>query len=148
MKIAKQFIWAAPLGLLLAGCNTPQSDDPVAEWRAEGQLPPTGAQVQRVYAQPQAYPAADTPRVVVDPTRKEGASGDYALADTIRERFEYDRGLSPSLQRVTISVRDGRLTLRGTVKSDFDARNLVDSLRDIPGVVKVKNELEVNPNWY
>jgi osmotically-inducible protein OsmY len=51
------------------------------------------------------------------------------------------------MRRVTISVRDGHVTLRGTVRSDLDERVIMDNLRELPGVGHIKNELRVNPNW-
>jgi osmotically-inducible protein OsmY len=147
MRIAKQFIWIAPLGFLVAGCNAPvRQDTTVAQWQNEYQLPATGRQTQRVYAYPQtqSYPAV--PKVVVDSSRKEGSQGDFVLANNIRERLEYDRTLSPSLQNTTIVVRDGWVTLRGTVRSDLDARLAVDTLRDMTGVRHVKNELVIAAN--
>ena len=58
MKIAKQLIWIAPIGLLIAGCAAPvRQDTTVAQWQSEYQLPATGRQTERVYtySQTQAY---------------------------------------------------------------------------------------------
>jgi len=146
-KTAKQLIWIAPLSVLIAGCSSTPNvpETAMAEWRSEYQLPPTGGDSQRVYVYTEkpAYP--EMPRVVVDPGRKEGAAGDYALANSIRNSLEDNRGLAPSLQHTTIIVRDGWVTLRGMVRSDMDARLAMDSLREIPGVRRVKSELEINP---
>ena len=154
VSFAKHLFWAAPLSLLITGCNLPNlSDVPVhpdatiADWQQTGQLPPTGTERPRVYANPISYPLVYEPQIiVVGDTTQEQASG-QALGDSIRQRVAFDRGLAPSLQRVTISIENGALALQGTVKSDFDARIIVDSLRDVPGVTDIRNQLAINPNW-
>lgn len=148
MKILKQLSWITPLALLMAGCAVPvKPDTAIAEWQREGQLPPTGTQVQQVYVNPENYPAIYEPRIIVQVDTRHNRSGDLALGDEIRQRVEYDRGLAPSLQRVTFLVQNGDIVLQGTVKTDFDARVIVDALRDMPGVTQIRNELEINPNW-
>src|ERR1044071_6500785 len=119
MKMTRQIIWAAPITLLIAGCasptyqsSTPYDNPTVAEWQREGQLLPTG-ESPRVYVQPETS-AVDMPKIVVESNRHD--SSDLALADSIRQKLQFNRGLAPSLRNVTISVRDGRVTLRGTVK--------------------------------
>ena len=140
-----QLVWITGLTLLIAGCAAPvRQDATISEWQQEGLLPPTGAERSRIYTEPESYPANE-PSIIVDADQGRSNSGDLALADAIRRQVEYDRGLTPSLQHVAIEVRDGRVILQGTVKSDLDARVIVDDLRDIPGVTRIKNNLEINP---
>src|SRR4051812_15286447 len=128
MKILKQFAWIIPLALLI-GCAAPvESDHTIAEWQQNGMLPPTGDETTRVYSQRETYPSAQ-PSIIVQTESGKTATGDLALADSIRRQFEYDRGLAPSLQRVTVEVQDGRVVLRGTVRSDLDQRVIVDDIR-------------------
>ena len=146
MKSMKLLVCITPLALLIAGCAAPvREDTTISEWQHEGLLPPTGVQSARVYDVPESYPAS-VPSIIVDPARRQDTSTVMALADTIRRRVEYDRGLTPSLERVTIEVRDGRVVLQGSVKSDLDARVIVDDLRDIAGVTSIMDNLEINPN--
>jgi len=146
MKTLSQFAWTIPLALLIAGCAAPTTGDPtIAEWQREGMLPPTGGENSQVYSQTQSYPAVE-PGIIVQTTDNRPAAGDLALADTIRRQFEYDRGLAPSLQHVTVEVRDGRVILRGTVRSDLDQRVIVDNIRDVAGVTRITDNLEINPN--
>ena len=145
MKIMKQLVWIAPLGLLIAGCAAPvREDNVVAAWRYENQdqLPQTGSSVERVYSMPESAPM---PTIVVESHRND--SSDISLADSIRRQLEFNEGLKPSMQHVTISVRDGRVTLRGSVRSDLDKRVIMDNLRELPGVGHIKDELRVNANW-
>lgn len=144
MKNIKFFLWIVPLALLVAGCTAPTyHDNTIAEWQRDGMLPPTGGGPSRVYPEPARYPAT-TPSIVVQ-SNNGNTSGDLALADNIRKELEYNLGLAPSLRDVTIAIDNGAVTLQGTVKSDLDARVIVDDLRDIAGVSRINNEMVINP---
>lgn len=145
MKTLKQFAWITPLALLI-GCAAPvQSDHTIAEWQQNGMLPPTGDEASRVYSRAETYPATE-PSIIVQTDNGRTSAGDLALADAIRRDFEYDRGLAPSLKQVTVEVQNGRVILRGSVRSDIDQRAIVDNVRDIAGVTRITDELEINPN--
>jgi len=148
MKTLKTLFWSVPLALLIVGCTAPvEQDHTIAEWQREGLLPPTGRDTTRVYssAEPIKYPA-NAPSIIVQTDDRRNSSIDLALADSIRQQIEYDRGLAPSLRRVTIEVQNGQVTLTGVVKSDLDARVIVDDLRDVTGVNRITDNLEINPN--
>ena len=147
MKNFKKLFWTAPLALVLAGCAVPPvvNHTPYAEWQREDLLPQTGTSASYVYPQRSTYPAADL-NIIVQTDEKRNTSGDVRLADTIRQQVEYNRGLTPSLQGVTIEVHDGSVILQGSVKSELDARVIVDNLRDITGVTRVINNLQIDPN--
>ena len=145
MKTLKLFAWITPLALLI-GCAAPvETDHTIAEWQQNGMLPPTGDEAARVYPQTETYPSTE-PSIVVQTDNGRTAAGDLALADSIRRDVEYDRGLAPSLKQVTIEVQNGRVILRGSVRSDIDQRAIVDNMRDIAGVTRITDELEINPN--
>src|ERR1043166_8119248 len=96
MKIMKQLVWIAPLGLLIAGCAAPvREDNVVAAWRYENQdqLPQTGSSVERVYSMPESAPM---PTIVVESHRND--SSDISLADSIRrqQRYQFGRQHSPT----------------------------------------------------
>ena len=146
MKTLKQFVWITPLALLI-GCAAPvESDHTIAEWQQNGMLPPTGDETTRVYLQRETYPSAD-PGIIVHAANGKSAAGDLALADSIRRQFEYDRGLAPSLRRVTVEIQDGRVILRGSVRSDIDQRAIVDHVREIAGVTRITNDLQIDPSF-
>src|SRR5579871_6801581 len=148
MKIIKQLMIMTPLALLVAGCMPVRPNPTISEWENEGQLPrltPTGYEGQRVYSQSVSYPFDDRPLILVEQSRQQNRGSDLALAKAIRRHIEYDAGLAPSLSGVTIAVKNDVVTLQGTVRSDFDARIIVNNLRDVSGVTLVKNDLEVNP---
>jgi hypothetical protein len=147
MKTLSGLFCISPLVLLIAGCAAPVAQDhTIAEWQNEGLLPPTGAETTQVYEdRSSAYPATE-PSIIVQTDQRRNASGDLALADAIRQQVEYDRGLAPSLRRVTIQVQNGRVILQGSVRSDLDARVIVDDLRDVTGVTRITDNLEINPD--
>jgi hypothetical protein len=146
MKNMKQLFWIAPLAVLIAGCAAPvQQDATLAQWERAGLLPPTGGGASRVYPEPASYPA-EAPNIVVESNNGRSDRFDLALADAIRQQVEYDRGLAPSLQHVTVVVQNGCVILRGTVKSDLDARVIVDNFRDVAGVRQITDQLEINPD--
>jgi hypothetical protein len=150
MKITKQLILMTPLALLVAGCVPVHPDQTISDWESNGQLPrltPTGYEGQRVYSEPAAYPLS-RPKIVVEQDRQQFRNSDLALAQVIRDHVQYDEGLAPSLQHVTIAVKGGDVTLQGTVKSDLDSRVIVDNLRDVSGVTVVNNNLEIVSNEY
>lgn len=153
MKIAKELILMTPLALLVAGCNLPaRQDTTVADWVATGQLPqfaltPTGTRAQRVYSDTTpTYPYPNPPTIVVSTDQQHNVGNDRALADAIRRHIQYDRGLAPSLEHVTIGVGNDAVTLQGSVRSELDARVIVDDLRDVDGVTTVRNYLVIDPN--
>lgn len=144
MKSLKCLLGVVSVALLAAGCTAPvYHDNTIAEWQSDGMLPPTGGGPSRVYPEPARYPAP-APSIVVRSNNR-NTPGDLALADNIRKQLEYDTGLAPSLQNVTIDVDDGAVILQGTVKSELDARVIVDDLRNIAGVSRVNDELEIDP---
>ena len=147
MKITKQLIIMTPLALLVAGCMPVRPNPAISQWESDGQLPrltPTGYEGQRVYSQTVTYPHDDRPTIIVE-GQQQYRSTDLALARAIRRHIEYDAGLAPSLVGVTIAVKNNVVTLQGSVKSDLDARVIVNNLRDVSGVTLVRNDLEINP---
>jgi hypothetical protein len=166
MKNIKKLVWFSPLTLLIAGCAGPvHQDATISEWQREGMLPPngrgetiaqferggrllpTGSETENVYTEPTRAPLTGEPKIVVESDQDQRRASDLALAEIIRLHMDADRGLAPSLGRVVISVRDGRVTLQGTVKSDLDARITADNVREVAGVTEVDNNLGINPNW-
>ena len=46
-------------------------------------------------------------------------------------------------EHVTVTIRDGVVTLQGMVFDDWDLRNAIRLSRKVPGVKRVVNELEI-----
>lgn len=73
------------------------------------------------------------------PSRRRGSS-DRVLWAVIMERLEDERRLD--LRDVDVEVRDGEVTLNGTVRRKEDKRRIED-VADIEGVRNVQNNLRV-----
>ena len=145
----KLLMMITPLALLASGCNAPvRHDTTISNWVRDGELPPYppgGISGEHAYLATLNYPLNNEPSIVVEADRDQIRASDMALAKAIRRHVEYDRGLAPSLVGVSIRVQNDVVILQGAVRSDFDARIIVDDLREVPGVTLVENDLAVNP---
>ncbi len=70
---------------------------------------------------------------------------DRQLMRRIRRAVVADKSLSTEAHNITITSQDGAVTLRGTVKSDEEKKNIEDKAAGIAGQGKVTNELTVAP---
>jgi osmotically-inducible protein OsmY len=67
---------------------------------------------------------------------------DVDTTAAIRKRV-VDTKMSVDAQNVKIITQDGRVTLRGPVKSDTEKKRIEEIAGSVAGVSKVNNELEV-----
>lgn len=77
----------------------------------------------------------------VDPSAEDNRPGDEALADAVRR--ELRRDASTTDLRIHVQVVNGVAHLRGTVPSLEDAENAEAVASDVPGVIEVDEELDV-----
>ena len=68
---------------------------------------------------------------------------DRALTQKIRQAITSDDGLSTNGQNVKIIASDGKVTLRGPVKSAKEKADIATKATQIAGVKQVDNQLEV-----
>ena len=68
---------------------------------------------------------------------------DRALTQKIRQAITSDDGLSTNGQNVKIITSDGKVTLRGPVKSAKEKADIAAKAIQIAGVKQVDNQLEV-----
>ena len=68
---------------------------------------------------------------------------DRALTQKIRQAITSDDGLSTNGQNVKIITSDGKVTLRGPVKSAKEKADIAAKATQIAGVQQVDNQLEV-----
>ncbi|HKB90898.1 MAG TPA: BON domain-containing protein [Opitutaceae bacterium] len=68
---------------------------------------------------------------------------DRALTQKIRQAITSDDGLSTNGQNVKIITSDGKVTLRGRVKSAKEKADIAAKATQIAGVKQVDNQLEV-----
>ena len=69
--------------------------------------------------------------------------GDRAISQDIRAAITADDSLSTNGKNVKIITSDGTVTLRGPVKSDKEKAEIEAKAKQIAGVKKVDNQLEI-----
>src|SRR5919109_3517248 len=79
-----------------------------------------------------------TPPTASDQSENEG---DRKITQQIRQAVTKDDSLSTSAQNVKIITQDGKVTLRGTVKSDREKQKIGETAKKASGVKNVENLL-------
>jgi osmotically-inducible protein OsmY len=72
-----------------------------------------------------------------------GNEADRKITQQIRQAVTKDDSLSTSAQNVTIVTQDGKVTLRGTVKSDSEKQKIAEKAKQVSGVKNVENLITV-----
>ena len=70
---------------------------------------------------------------------------DRAITQKIRRAIHHDRSLSPYGRNIKIFIQDGKVTLRGPVRSEEEKGNLQAKAASVAGQENVTNQLEVAP---
>jgi len=70
---------------------------------------------------------------------------DRAITQKIRKAIHEDKSLSTYAHNIKIITQDGKVTLRGPVRSEDEKSNLQAKAAEIAGQDKVTNQLEVAP---
>jgi len=68
---------------------------------------------------------------------------DRKITGQIRRAVTKDDSLSTSAQNVTIVTQDGKVTLRGTVKSQSEKQKIAEKAKQVSGVKNVDNLITV-----
>jgi hyperosmotically inducible protein len=71
---------------------------------------------------------------------------DRAITQKIRKAIHQDKGLSSYAHNIKIITQDGRVTLRGPVRSENEKGNLQAKAAAVAGEENVTNQLEVTPS--
>ena len=71
---------------------------------------------------------------------------DRTITQQIRKMIHHDRSLSPCGRNIKIFIQDGRVTLRGPVRSEEEKGNLEAKAASVAGEENVTNQLEVAPS--
>ena len=116
--------------VLIAGCSKDRSED---------------KQVSQTAVEPD-----NSGRNVRDRDNQTKTSGDQseseadrAISQNIRAAITADDSLSTNGKNVKIITSDGTVTLRGPVKSDKEKAEIEAKAKQIAGVKKVDNQLEI-----
>ena len=99
----------------------------------------------------QTSPAPDNSAVNVrdrnDQTKTAGDQAeneaDRTISQAIRKELSADDSLSTNGKNVKIITADGKVTLRGPVKSDAEKSAIVGKAQQVAGVKNVDNQLEI-----
>jgi osmotically-inducible protein OsmY len=79
----------------------------------------------------------------VNVTVQGGSSTDRSLAQQISQELRADAGLASSISQISISVTDGKVSLRGNVRNDQQKRQIESAIQRVTGVSSVENQLRV-----
>jgi len=71
---------------------------------------------------------------------------DRTITQQIRKMIHHDRSRSPYGSNVKIFIQDGKVTLRGPVRSEEERGNLEAKAASVAGQENVTNQLEVAPS--
>ena len=71
------------------------------------------------------------------------SAGDVAITAAVRKAVVDDSKLSVNAQNVKIITVDGVVTLRGPVATPVEKESVASKAREIVGVTKVDNQLEI-----
>jgi osmotically-inducible protein OsmY len=75
-----------------------------------------------------------------------GESADRDITQKIRKALMADKTLSTYAHNVKVIVHDGKVTLRGPVRSDAEQRTVADLATKVAGAGNVTDELTVQPS--
>jgi hyperosmotically inducible periplasmic protein len=71
---------------------------------------------------------------------------DRKITQEVRKSIVGDDRLSTSAQNVKIITNDGKVTLRGPVKSEQEKKEIESKAKQVAGVKNVENQLEIATN--
>lgn len=77
------------------------------------------------------------------PIDQSNASSDIEITQAIRKKVVGDDDLSFNAKNIKIITVSGKVTLRGPVETPEERAAIERSARDVPGVTRVENQLEV-----
>jgi hypothetical protein len=87
--------------------------------------------------------ARDKSGGAVTPTKQGAAADDRKITVTIRQALVGDKKLSLIAKSIKVTTKDGKVTLRGPIKSEDERQEIERRVKDVSGVVDVDDQLEV-----
>jgi hyperosmotically inducible periplasmic protein len=130
-KFQKIFLFSGAsllLGLSLSATSLPAQDP-------NQQTPPDNSRTNK----------RDRDRTSPTADRQKMSATDRELARKIRAVLHDDKSLSTYAHNIKIFSRDGRVTLKGPVRSEEEKTAIESKATEIAGAGNVTNELEVAP---
>jgi osmotically-inducible protein OsmY len=127
------------LTLVMTGALVGCADRPFEQRTSDTERP------QPVDADNTAVNLRDVHDTLKTPINQNENQKDVNITAEIRSRV-VDADLSINGRNVKIITQDGRVTLRGPVKSEEERAKIVDIATDVAGADNVENQLEVETN--
>jgi hyperosmotically inducible protein len=87
----------------------------------------------------------DSAGATATPPDQGESEADLAITSKIRQAVVDDKALSINAQNVKIITSNGVVTLRGPVKSAAEKKAIEEKAKQVAGVTKVDNQLEIEP---
>jgi hyperosmotically inducible protein len=122
--------------LAFAGCDEGKSTASKAAPAA-----PDGTAVKRDNTEVNVRDRTDAAKTPIDQNENQK---DIDITANIRKRV-VDTKMSVNAQNIKIVTQDGKVTLRGPVKSDDEKAQIEKMAHDVAGAANVDNQLEVQP---
>jgi len=72
------------------------------------------------------------------------SEADRTLAQQISQELRTDAGLASAISQISISVADGKVSLKGSVKNDEQKRQIESAIQRVTGVSSVDNQLQIS----
>lgn len=85
----------------------------------------------------------DSTGATTTPTDQVETEADIAISAKIRQAVVDDKSLSTNAHNVKIVTNNGVVTLRGPVKSEAEKKAIEDKAKQVAGVTRVENLLEI-----
>jgi hyperosmotically inducible protein len=121
-----------PIGLLALGASLLTAAPPI---RRQDPQQPAADNTKR--NKDQKDPSADQQKV--NPT-------DRDITQKIRKSIHEDKSLSTYAHNIKIITRDGKVALRGPVRSEDEKNNIQAKVAEVVGQENVTNQLEIAPS--
>jgi len=122
--------WFLPLGSLVFGVSLMAT--PIPGYQDPQQTPPDNTKQNK----DQTNPTADQQKM---------NPADRAITQKIRKAIHEDTTLSTYAHNVKIITQDGKVTLRGPVRSEEEKSNIEAKAVAVAGQSNVTNQLEIAP---
>jgi hyperosmotically inducible periplasmic protein len=129
MKYITVFLFVA--GLAVVGCGEDRSKNNQVSQSQPREADNTGVNVR------------DRGGETKTPGDQSESEADRKITQEIRQAITSDDKLSTNAQNVKIIAKDGNVTLRGPVKSEQEKVEIEKKAKQVAGVKKVENQLEV-----
>jgi hyperosmotically inducible protein len=131
-----KYTFLTVVALTLAGCNEGKTTATSAT-----STPTDSAAVKRDNTEVNVRDRTDAAKTPIDQNENQK---DIDITANIRKRV-VDTKMSVNAQNVKIITQDGKVTLRGPVKSEEEKSQIDKMAHDVAGAANVDNQLEVQP---